>query len=175
MRPPGNSPVHDWNQIIDQFGPVVWRQALRMLGDASDAADCFQTVMLEAFELSQRQGVSSWPGLLRRLAILRSLDALRARYRNRRDPRPVDEIGVPADGKRDALASVERQELAERLRMALARLPRSQAEAFSLRWIDGLSNQEVARRMQITANHVGVLLHRARRALRGLLSHDEVA
>lgn len=165
--------MHDWNQILDDFGPVVWRQALRMLGNASDAADCFQMVMLEAVKLSQREEVRNWPGLLRSLAILRSLDSLRARYRNRRDPRPVDEIGLPADCERDALASVEQQELAERLRMALARLPGPQAEAFSLRWIDGLPNEEVAERMQITANHVGVLLYRARQALRGLLSHEE--
>jgi len=167
--------VHDWNQILDDFGPVVWRQTLRMLGNASDAADCFQTVMLEAFELSQRQEVRNWSGLLRRLAILRALDSLRVRYRNLTDPRPVEEIAIPAKGDRDASANLEQQELAERLRMALARLPKLQTEAFSLRWIDGLSNEEVSQEMRITANHVGVLLHRARLALRGLMSEEQEA
>jgi RNA polymerase sigma-70 factor (ECF subfamily) len=150
---------------------VVWKHTLRMLGNAPDAADCFQTVMLEAFELSKRQKVQSWGALLRRLAILRSLDRLRARYRERKDPRPVDEIAIPAkDTTTDC--SIDEQELAEHLRFALTKLPENQAEAFSLRWIDGLSNEQVAERMGITTNHTRVLLHRARLALQNLLSRE---
>lgn len=163
--------MEDWDQIFGDFGPVVWKQTRRMLGNASDAADCFQTVMLEAFELSKRKEVRNWGPLLRRLAILRSLDRLRARYRERRDPRPVDEIAIAAKDSQ-ASRSLDQHELAERLRFALTRLPENQAAAFSLRWVDGLSNEQVAERMQITSNHVRVLLHRARLALQGLLSDE---
>lgn len=163
--------MDDWNQILDDFGPVVWKQTLRMLGNTADAADCLQAVMLEAFELSKREEVHAWGPLLRRLAILRSLDRLRARYRERKDPRPVDELEIPAKDSRSD-GSLDYQELAEMLRAALTRIPANQAEAFGLRWIDEFTNEEVAERMQITPNHVRVLLHRARSALQSLLSAE---
>lgn len=167
--------MHDWDRILDEFGPVVWKQAVRMLGDRADAADCFQAVMLEAFELSEREVVRSWPALLRRLAILRSLDRLRDRYRRQTDSRPADELGLVSTRDGPADAAAENRELAERLRLALAELPPTQAEAFALRFIDGLTNEEVAARMGLTANHVGVLLHRARATLRGLLEPEREA
>jgi RNA polymerase sigma-70 factor (ECF subfamily) len=83
----------------------------------------------------------------------------------------VDEIEIPTANDQ-ANGSVDHQELAERLRAALTRIPENQAEAFSLRWIDELSNQEVAERMQTTANNVRVLLHRARSALQKLLGDE---
>ena len=163
--------MEDWNQILDEFSPIVWKQTLRMLGNTSDAADCFQIVMLEAFELSKRQKVHAWGPLLRRLAIFRSLDQLRARYRERKDPRPVDEIAIVTKDSRTNY-SMDHQELAEVLRFALTKIPENQAEAFSLHWIDELSNDQVAERMQITPNHVRVLLHRARFALQSLLTDE---
>jgi RNA polymerase sigma-70 factor (ECF subfamily) len=163
--------VEDWDQILHDFGPMVWKQTLRMLGNAPDAADCFQIIMLEAFELSKRRKIRNWGAFLRRLAILRSLDRLRARYRERRDPRPIEEIAIAAKDSRTN-CSIDEQELAEHLRFALTRLPEKQAEAFGLRWIDGLSNEQVAKQMGITTNHTRVLLHRAQLALRKLLSDE---
>jgi RNA polymerase sigma-70 factor (ECF subfamily) len=158
----------DWNQIYDEFGPVVWKQTLRMLGNSTDAADCFQEVMLEAFKTNQRQTIRSWPGFLKRLAVLRSLDFLRARYRHATDPLPREEI--PTTENPQTRSSSRYEGLAERLRLALTQLPAAQAEAFSLKCIEELSTEEVAQRMELSANHVGVLVHRARVALRKLLA-----
>jgi RNA polymerase sigma-70 factor (ECF subfamily) len=160
--------VPDWNQILEEHGPAAWRQALRLLGNEADAADCYQAVLLEAFELSGRREIRNWSAFLRRLAIVRSLDRLRDRYRSKIDPRPIEEFSVAARDSVVAVA-VETRELAERLRLALARLPENQAEAFALRWIGELDSDQVADRMGITPNHVAVLLHRARAALRSLL------
>jgi RNA polymerase sigma-70 factor (ECF subfamily) len=66
--------------------------------------------------------------------------------------------------------TAEAGELAERLRFALAALPAQQAEVFALCCVDKLSYGEVADRLQLTVNGVGVLLHRARQRLRGLLA-----
>ena len=138
---------------------------MRMLGNGPDAADCFQIVMLEAFQLSQNQQVRSWPGLLKRLATLRSIDCLRARYRHSTEtlsPEKLQDIqvtGQPADG-------MDEQELANRLRVELGLLPKEQAEAFSFRVIQEMSAEVVAEQMGITKNHVGVLVHRARTTIR---------
>ena len=63
----------------------------------------------------------------------------------------------------------EAAELSDHLRIAMARLPTRQAEAFCLRWIEGMSYEEISERLEVEVNHVGVLLHRARKRLRQLL------
>jgi RNA polymerase sigma-70 factor (ECF subfamily) len=168
----GTEQVPDWNQILDEVGPLIWRQILRLLGNETDAADCFQEVMIEAFEVSRRETIRSWPGFLRRLATLRSLDQLRLRYRCASHAVPIDESMIAA--KVSTHATLPAVELADNLRRALARLPKNQALAFSLRWIDGLTNDELAERMGITPNHAAVLLHRARATLRTLLGGDSI-
>jgi RNA polymerase sigma factor (sigma-70 family) len=65
------------------------------------------------------------------------------------------------------------QELAEQLRRELSILPKEQAEAFSLKCIQDLSTDAVSEQMGITANHVGVLVHRARMTLRKRLARNE--
>ena len=64
----------------------------------------------------------------------------------------------------------EADELAERLRAALAQLPADQAEVFCLSCLDKLSYREIGERLRLTTNAVGVLLHRARQRLRELLA-----
>ena len=66
----------------------------------------------------------------------------------------------------DPLALAEAGELAEALRSALARIDPAQAEAFCLTAFDGFSNQQAAAVLGRTANHVGVLVYRARAELR---------
>lgn len=153
----------DWPAIVAEHGPLVWNTAHRLLGNDADAADCFQRTFLDAVELSDRQGVRHWPAALSRLATARALDLLRSRYRHQRHTALTDEPpGPPADPIEDAAVG----ELRERLRVALAGLDPRQAEAFCLVCLDGLTNQQAAEHMGITDSHAGVLLHRARAALR---------
>jgi RNA polymerase sigma-70 factor (ECF subfamily) len=57
-------------------------------------------------------------------------------------------------------------EQAARLRQALAHLPPQQAAVFCMRMLDDLSYEQIAEALGISASHVGVLLYRARGALR---------
>ena len=38
----------DWPAIVREHGPLVWRTALRILGDDSEAADCYQETFISA-------------------------------------------------------------------------------------------------------------------------------
>ncbi|MCA8988691.1 MAG: sigma-70 family RNA polymerase sigma factor [Planctomycetaceae bacterium] len=163
--------MHHWPQIIDEFGPVVWNHALRMLGNETDAADCFQNVMLEAYECSQKQSIRNWPGFLKHLATLRTLDYLRARYRQSAEWLNLSEL--PDKAASDSTDRIDQLDLAEHLRQEISLLPEDQAEAFTLRWIHEMTNGEVAEAMQLSPNHVGVLLHRARTTLRNRLQQGE--
>ena len=40
--------MHDWQNIAEQHGPLVWRVAFRVLQDRDDAADCHQEVFVDA-------------------------------------------------------------------------------------------------------------------------------
>lgn len=152
----------DWNAIVQEFGPLVWRTAFRLLGNHADAADCFQRTFVSAVE--QADPVENWAGYLRRISTARALEQLRTRYRA--EPRShllADDPPGPAADPIDAAAAGE---LADALRVALAEIAPQWAEVFCLVCLDGCSNAEAAEALGVTANHAGVLLHRARAALR---------
>src|SRR4051794_19238499 len=71
----------DWPRLVREEGPHVWQVAYRLVGNHADAADCVQEAFTQALELSRRQAVTSWGGLLRRLATVQGLQRLRRRYR----------------------------------------------------------------------------------------------
>jgi RNA polymerase sigma-70 factor, ECF subfamily len=158
--------VATWQELVDQHGPLVWRLAYRLLGNEHDAADCYQTVFVQAYEASRREAIENWPGFLSRLTTTRSIDLLRVRVRQRHFEAETilrEESSSAAD---DPQQTAVCHELIERLRGALMDVPADQAQVFCLRYFEQLSNQEIGVQLAINANHVGVLLHRAREALR---------
>ena len=155
----------DWPAILRDHGPLVWRTAYRLLNHHADASDCFQRTFLAAVEWSEREAVRNWPAVLRRLATARALEMLRTRYREGRSE-PMSDV---ADRTLDPLDFAAHGELADRLRVALADIDPVQAQVFYLIGVDGVSNRDAADELGLTANHVGVLLHRARQALRAKL------
>ena len=154
----------DWQEILSRDGPAVWRTAYRLLANRADADECFQEVFVQALELSRRQEIRDWGGLLRRLATVRSIDRLRQRRRSRlRESvkgRKSLEIHAPP-----ASQAAEDAELPARLRAALASIPVKQAQVFCLYALEEWNYQDIAVEMAISVNAVGVLLHRARKRL----------
>jgi RNA polymerase sigma factor (sigma-70 family) len=157
----------DWPRVVADHGPAVWRTAFRLLNRHADAADCFQRTFLAAVELDAAERIRHWPAALARLATARALDQLRARYRAERGAWLDADPPGPALDPFDAAATGE---LAEALRAALAAIDPAQAELFCLVALEGWSNRDAAAYLGITANHAGVLLHRARAVLRERLS-----
>jgi RNA polymerase sigma-70 factor, ECF subfamily len=160
----------DWQSIVDRHGGLVWRTAYRLVGHQADAADCMQEAFLTALELSRRQTVRNWPGLLARLATTRALDCLRSRLRRRTWQGGPAEWGGFADHNPGPPQEAQAAELSVRLRQVMAQLPSDQAEVFCLRFLNELSYREIAGQLGLTKSAVGVLLHRARRRLGELLS-----
>lgn len=159
----------DWKTIVDQYGQLVWSTAYRLVGNQADASDCFQDAFLEAVRVDRKEPVRDWAAMLRHLTTSRALDLLRARYRqkNRVDAAADVDFLVSPDAGPEQTA--EANELAERLRVALAELPRQQVEVFCLSCLEKLTYVEIGERLDLTTNAVGVLLYRARQRLRELL------
>ena len=158
----------DWQEILARDGPAAWRTAYRLLGNRADADDCFQEACLAAVDVSRRELVHNWRGLLQRLATARALDRLRSKIRARRE-RPLPRWDELPDRSPDPIQHAEEVELAHELRLALTQLPVKQAEVFCLHCLEDWSYDEIARHAHMTVTSVGVLLHRARKRLRELL------
>lgn len=127
-----------------------------------DAEDVSQEVLLEAFKMPEIPDAA----LLRRVAAFRAIDRLRQRVAT-----------VPLDddvGQLEPLSveqAVENEESADLLRKAISRLPKQQARCFWLRYVEGLSNQEIAVVEAISESTVSTALSKARKSLRRLFSN----
>ena len=167
----------DWDGLVAREGDAVWRAVRRVVGNDADAEDVFQETFVAAVELSRRESVRQWRGLLLRLAHARAVDRLRLRYRRARREADVADGSADGDGTLDEYASpspspgehAEAAELGLRLRAALASLPERQAEVFCLFCLEGWTYQEISEHLSLSIDAVGVTIHRARGRLRVLL------
>ncbi|MBP6750293.1 MAG: sigma-70 family RNA polymerase sigma factor [Xanthomonadaceae bacterium] len=152
--------------LAHQYGPLVFKAAYRVLGDAALAEDVQQDVFLRLLEAPPRE-VNSWPAYLSASAARGAIDVLR---RQRRWWRvlPLWTAQEPT-----AAPSAEHENIASergrQLRDALAALPRREAQCFGLRYLQGLDIGDIAQALAMSENNVNVTLHRARRRLEARL------
>lgn len=159
----------DWEAVVSQHVGIVQRTIYRLVGNHADAWDCIQETFLEAVKIDRREPVRNWSALLPHLATARALDLLRRRSRQRsRSSRDVDPIEATSREPSPS-GRAEASELADRLRAAVGRLPRRQAEVFCLICFEQMTSEEIAERLRISPTATRMLLSRARRRLERLL------
>jgi len=168
--------------LIRLHGGPLLGTARRYLRNEEDARDVFQDAMLSAFRsIHAFQGESRLTTWLQRIVINASL--MKLRTRRRRPEQSIDPLlpsfeshgfehrRVPGSEWSDpAVLGAERVETRALVRDCIDRLPETYRTVLLLRDIDELDTEEVAHRLEISANAVKTRLHRARQALRGLLS-----
>jgi RNA polymerase sigma-70 factor (ECF subfamily) len=158
--------VIDWQKIIEKHGPKVWQTAYKLLGNSADAADCFQETFVCALEFSRRQRIQNFSALLIRLATTRAIDQLRRKlHRPDNNAALVEWVAVPSKNP-DPVQRAQRQELIDRLKDLLTKLPLPEAQVFCMRYLNDMSYRQIAKELGIKTNAAGVLLHRAREKLR---------
>jgi RNA polymerase sigma-70 factor (ECF subfamily) len=94
---------------------------------------------------------------LRRAAINAALDVIRSRKAKMTVPLPEEASGMPA-----APVRADVTDLRQALARAMAQLKPRQAEIFALRFLEGLSNQQIAETLGISQVLVAVIVHRTR-------------
>jgi RNA polymerase sigma-70 factor (ECF subfamily) len=159
----------DWEAVVGQHVEIVRRTVYRLVGNDADAWDCVQETFLEAVRLDRREPVRDWPALLRHLATARALDLLRKRSRQRARYGTGADPAEAISREPGPAGQAEASELADRLRAAVGRLPRRQAEVFCLSCFEQMSCEAVAGRLGIRPTAARMLLWRARQHLRRLL------
>ncbi len=161
------TPSANLEGIFQQHHGRIFGAAYRITGTAQDAEDVLQTVFLRLLRRQDEVDLSPSPAsYLHRAAVNASLDLLRSRSRSR--SLPLDELHGELSAS-DHLAPDRRQhdrELRRCLRQAMLELSEKTAEIFTLRYLEGLQNRDIAELMGISQGRVAVTLHRARGRVR---------
>lgn len=151
-----------WQSIIDEHGEAIFRVAYRLLRSVHDAEDVSQEVLMEVFRMPEIPDAS----LLRRVAAFRAIDRLRQRVATV----PLDD-DISQFESRSVEKAIENEESADLLREAISRLPQQQSRCFWLRYVEGLTNQEIAVIEAISESTVSTSLCKARKSLRKLFTN----
>lgn len=161
----------------EAFGTLVRRYlrlahtvARSIVPQMADAEDVCQEAFLEALvRLDSCRDPARFSGWL--LTIVRNKAYNRRRYLRRREAEPLDDL-APAASTGDPATATERAELRRRLLRGLGTLPGPQQQVVLMFDLEGRPHTEVAAALGITETSSRQLLHRARRALRALLTSD---
>jgi RNA polymerase sigma-70 factor, ECF subfamily len=141
---------------------LVFRTAYRITGNAGDAEDVLQTVFLRMLRRRNADPLGNAESYLRRAAINAALDVIRARQGEQSVPLPEESSGLMPAAPGQADVSGLRQALSR----AMAKLKPRPAEVFALRFIEGLTNRQIAETLGISQVLVAVIVHRTRQQLR---------
>lgn len=162
--------------LVDRYGARIYRVALRLLGDARDAEEVTQDVLMTVLrKIDTFRGDAALSSWLYRIAANSAYDYLRGRRRRAEvalEPLlpAFDEEGRHTRPVIDWLPRVEDPtaagEVGPAIERALGRLPEEHRAVIVLRDIEELSNEEAAEALGLTVAALKSRLHRARLFLR---------
>lgn len=151
--------------LVYRHGPMVLHVCQRLLANVHDAEDVFQATFLvlarKAACIRPAGAVAAW---LHGVACRIALGARAARSRRRGRETRLTGLG-PLDAHPDPLAQLSAREALRLLDEEVQRLPKTYRLPVILCCLEGLSQEEAARRLGWTAGSVKGRLERARKCL----------
>lgn len=163
-----------FRELVVRFERPVFALVARMVHDPATAEDLAQEVFVKAFRrldtYDPARKLSSW---LFKVAHNTTIDFLRRgdvetvplEARKEEDDRGALADVLADEGSEDPGAAAERRQMARSLERAIARLRPEYRESVVLRYVEGLSYQEIC---EVTGQPLGTVktnLHRARKEL----------
>jgi len=158
--------VAELEEVFRAHQACVLKAAYRITGSMADAEDVSQSVFLRLARRTVDPGrISNLQGYLHRSAVNAALDLMRSRgHREAVSVEAADEL--ESNSSVSPERSLSSLEIKNWLRRELATLNPRAAEMFALRYIEGLSNPEIAGTMSTSQAVVAVTLHRTRARLK---------
>ena len=173
-------PPRTAEEVFRRYLPRVYSLARQMLGNAADAEDVTQDVLLQVVRsLDSFRGQALFTTWLGRVTLNAALAFRRTRARRRERERQVDapldglpgacapRRGVAPRGPERAAMDREARALVER---AVGRMPEMYRDVFVLADVEGLANAEVGGLLGLSLAAVKSRLHRARLLMRAALA-----
>ena len=158
--------------LTERLSSKVFAQAYHMLRNRADAEDVTQEAFVRLWRIApdwkqDQAKVTTW--LYRVVANLCT-----ARLRKQRTS-PLDDAPEPEDASPSASRRLQDQTRVDALYRALDDLPDRQRQAVRMRHLDGLTNPEIAREMQLSVEAVESLISRGKQKLKALLQNRKTA
>jgi RNA polymerase sigma-70 factor (ECF subfamily) len=163
-----------FHELISPYERMVYMTVFAIVRNETDAEDGAQDAMVNAYRhLRKFRGESKFSTWLATIAMNEGRQKLRKLKRAKEDSldEPVqgeEQEITPApltDWREIPLEALERKELREALRDAVAQLPGIYRQIFTFRDLEGMNVAETAAALGINENMVKVRLHRARMML----------
>ncbi len=153
--------------LVQRYQDILYRHALRMVGEPDEAADIVQTAFIKGFErlasCRDPKRVGAW---LFRINANQCRDYLK---NSRRKNVRLDAATAVSGEKENPEGLAQRGELMDRIKAAIDRLPTDEREAFVLKHIEGLAYKEMAALLGTSIPALKMRVHRARESLQDLL------
>src|SRR5262245_31711949 len=156
-------------ELVERYQPRLRYYLRKMLRDVQGAEDALQDVWLDVFRAVARLAdAGAFRAWLYRIARDR---ALREHRKRRPPPRPLQEVDAP-DGRAEEPPFTA--EDVERIHAALEEVSAEHREVLVLRFVEGMTYEEIARVVGCQVGTVRSRLHYAKRVLRGVLERADL-
>ncbi len=167
--------------MVGRYGRRIYRTASRILRDSRDAEEITQDVLLTVVRrISTFRGDAAFSTWLYRITANAAYERARARRARAEVSLDLRQPLLDAEGRYlEPVSDRSRQlddpavavEVRSVLAAAIGRLPEEYRTVVVLRDVEGLTNEDVAAALQLSAAAVKSRLHRARLVLRRRLAH----
>lgn len=174
--------VEAFGELVKRYSEKAHHLALRITRNEEDAEEVLQDVFTNVFrKIESFKGDSAFSSWLYRITANTSFMKLRKRKQHAAISLEEISMSVKENWVANRTDSCDidylstRHELRAQLETAIVQLPEEYKTIFVLRDVDGISNEEVAKLLDVTVPAVKSRLHRARLMLRKSLQrfHDD--
>ena len=162
-----------FEELVERYSAKAFSLASRFTKSRQDAEEVIQDVFVTVYrKIDGFEGKSSFSSWLYRVTVNSALMKLRKKRQDQsvhlEDVLPaIKDASTPKTGEHEELDVIAmRHQLREELEMAIQRLPDDYRPVYVLRDIDGLTNREVGKILNLSIPAVKSRLHRSRIMLR---------
>ena len=164
--------MQSFNAIASSVRDRLYRLALRMTGDGSEAEDVVQEVLLSGWQRQEEiVQLDNPPAWLLRMTHNRAIDRLRSRKTRDRNERAAAAADCTTLTPHRL---VETEDTLQHIHRLMQQLPEEQRCVLQLREVEGMSYLEITEATGMSMSNVKVCLHRGRHQLRQLLLQQKI-